>query len=600
MGKILAQEPGSREPYYSAPELAEPLSAVTEPGLLSKVHEELEGIENCTKCHPTSKSPGRTKCSDCHTEIKDRLDKNIGYHGKFLKGNCIDCHKEHKGLDASIIEFDRLQFNHNLALFPLEGKHRLIKCEDCHLLKSGKTGLLSFRYTGLALECYQCHSTPHGGEVSINCQLCHTQTGWTGKHLLFNHNRDSKFKLLGSHIDVACEKCHTQKIYKPQPTECAGCHQDPHQGLLGKNCAACHNEWKWAEARLVFNHDVQTSFPLAGAHRALACTQCHSVKFKGTPQQCSACHSDPHKNKFGADCAKCHNQWSWQEVAAEKFNHNLETGFKLSGAHAKISCQSCHPKGIAISIKGKTCAECHLDLFHRGELGEKCESCHTEESWKITPAQFDHKGATKFELGQLHGGLACAECHLQKGKFKGLTRQCEGCHQDEARFFAGISHFDDITTMPSAMFAEVKCLDCHAIKDPPHQIELISQRCQRCHPSSFSELCSYWNFELDKKAENLAKEMSALKDFLQRQQAKEAKTAVPIEITLDLLTARIDKVREVINRLRHYGLHNLPLAQREFEYALRILDNFQALLSREMRLSSEPLRKSNENLSHDK
>ncbi|MCD6385400.1 hypothetical protein J7M23_06440 [Candidatus Sumerlaeota bacterium] len=574
------------EPYYSAPELTEPLSSVTEPGLLSKSHKELEGIENCTKCHPTGSSPGTAKCLECHSEIKERWDKEVGYHGKFLKGNCIECHKEHKGIDVSIIQFDRLTFNHNLALFPLEGKHRSLQCEACHLLKSGETGTLGFRYMGLPQECYQCHSTPHGGEVDLNCLRCHTQQGWTGRHIVFNHNRDASFKLRGAHIEVKCEKCHPNKVYKPRPRDCAGCHKDPHQQQLGTDCARCHNEWRWSDARYQFNHDTQTSFSLLGKHKDLKCTQCHSAKFKDTPTQCVACHQDVHNDKFGQDCAKCHNQWSWQVVDSEKFNHSIHTGFALTGKHTALACSRCHPKQGAVKVRGKNCVDCHPDIYHRKELGNKCERCHNTRSWKIQPAEFNHKKLAKFELGSLHSGLECNACHQEKGKFKGLSSTCESCHKRETQFLAGISIFDDLTTMPSSMHNTVRCQDCHSVSDTPKDITPISQRCSKCHPASYKEVCRYWVTELDKESDSLQLQLAELKTFVKRHATDTDTTLTPLNMTFYLFTDYIDQVTKVIHRLREGGFHNLGLSIKEFEYAERLLEQLRDFVQREMKKSS--------------
>lgn len=581
-----AQAQNQSEPNYSAPSLSEPLTAVTEPGLLSKAHSALEGIENCTKCHITAKSPGNTKCLDCHQEIKERLEKEIGYHGRFLRDNCVKCHTEHKGLEANLLQFDKLLFNHNLALFPLEGKHRTLDCDDCHLLKSGETGLISTRYIGLPLECYLCHPTPHRGDISINCQLCHTQTAWTGNQLLFMHNRDSKFKLQGAHINVPCEKCHPQKTFKPIPSDCIGCHQDPHQGLMGQQCATCHNEWRWADARHTFNHDEWTSFPLVGAHRLLNCSQCHSDKYKGTPQQCAGCHPDPHKSRFGADCTQCHNQWNWYEIAVQKFNHNQLTAFKLLGKHAELPCVKCHQEGIGSTARGKTCADCHPDTFHLGELGNKCEQCHTESSWKIIPEQFDHKKLTKFDPGRLHKDVACASCHPVSGKFKGQSNNCEACHQQETSYYAGVSIFDDITTMPAAKFSSVKCQDCHSLQDTRPHIDPISLRCTNCHPSAYIDLSHYWKVELSQRADKLKQHIASLITFLKWRAERTTISPSAATITLNSVAEKLDKIQQVITRLQRYGLHNLDLANAEYQRARQVLIDLQKLLERELETSS--------------
>lgn len=581
------------EPLYSAPELTEPLSSVTEPGLLSGVHKDLEGIENCTKCHPTGSSPGTAKCLECHSEIKERWDKEIGYHGKFLKGNCVECHKEHKGTDVSIIQFDREMFNHNLALFPLEGKHREIKCDACHLLKSGETGVLGFRYMGVPRECYQCHSTPHGGEIDLNCLRCHTQQSWTGRTLVFNHNRDASFKLRGAHIEVECDKCHPKKIYKPQPKDCAGCHKDPHNQQLGSNCARCHNEWRWADARYQFVHDRETSFSLLGRHKELSCAQCHSTKFKDTPSQCIACHQDVHNGKFDKDCADCHNSFSWEIVDSDKFNHNVHTGFALTGKHTALTCSRCHPEEGTLKPRGKNCVDCHPDIFHRNELGDKCEQCHNTQNWKIQPSEFNHKKLTKFDPGKLHSELNCGICHQDTRTFKVIYTDCEGCHKDVTQFQTGISVFDDLTTMPSSMHNNVKCQECHSVSDKPGDINPISVRCSKCHPATYKDVCRYWTIELDKKADSLQNQIDELKAYMKRYATDTDTSLSPVNKTFYLFTENIDLITKVISRLREAGFHNIVLSLKEFEYAERLLEQMRDIAHREIEKSShkEPAEK---------
>ena len=71
------------------------------PGVLSRGHANLEGVENCTKCHSVGNKVVREKCLDCHKEIKASIASKKGFHASSEVGNkdCYICHNEHHGRD---------------------------------------------------------------------------------------------------------------------------------------------------------------------------------------------------------------------------------------------------------------------------------------------------------------------------------------------------------------------------------------------------------------------------------------------------------------------------------------------------------------------
>ena len=104
------------------------------PGELSRVHKQLEGLSNCTKCHILGKKVSNQKCLDCHTELSNRIKSQKGYHvSAEVRGKeCIICHSDHHGLDFQIVRFDEKSFNHTSTGFELSGAHIKSKCRDCH------------------------------------------------------------------------------------------------------------------------------------------------------------------------------------------------------------------------------------------------------------------------------------------------------------------------------------------------------------------------------------------------------------------------------------------------------------------------------------
>lgn len=102
-----------------------------------------------------------------------------------------------------------------------------------------------------------------------------------------------------------------------------------------QRCETCHIEHHGREFEIVwwgeggesaFDHS-ETGHRLAGAHRDLACRDCHrsskiaeperlsaagedlDVTFLGLTASCAACHDDPHRGQFGErGCADCHGR----------------------------------------------------------------------------------------------------------------------------------------------------------------------------------------------------------------------------------------------------------------------------------------------------
>jgi len=161
------------------------------------------------------------------------------------------------------------------------------------------------------------------------------------------------------------------------------CHaaKDPHRGKLGNDCARCHVADAWK--KVVVDHN-RTAFPLLGRHQLVACTGCHADKlYQGAPKACVGCHAkdDTHEGRMGQTCDTCHNTRAW---ALWHFDHENETRFSLTGAHASLKCVACHKtpqKGkIALPL---ACGSCHSgDDIHNGSFGNRCERCHTSASFK--------------------------------------------------------------------------------------------------------------------------------------------------------------------------------------------------------------------------
>ena len=99
--------------------------------------------------------------------------------------------------------------------------------------------------------------------------------------------------------------------------------------------------------------------------------------------QCVQCHraNDKHAGKNGAECGACHAATAWADVS---FDHGARSGFKLTGKHKQLACQSCHAAGVAAAVP-RTCVGCHkADDRHAGKLGTSCADCHQTTRWSGT------------------------------------------------------------------------------------------------------------------------------------------------------------------------------------------------------------------------
>ena len=102
------------------------------PGDLTKVHADLEGISNCTKCHEIGDKVLNSKCLDCHKEIKTLINANRGYHSysEVKKRQCASCHNDHHGRNLRIINFSEDNYDHGKTEFKLIEENAKIKSKN--------------------------------------------------------------------------------------------------------------------------------------------------------------------------------------------------------------------------------------------------------------------------------------------------------------------------------------------------------------------------------------------------------------------------------------------------------------------------------------
>ncbi len=478
------------------------------PGDLAKPHAQLEGLSNCTACHPAGQQLSQESCLACHTELKPEIARGQGFHGKISQAdrNCEKCHHEHQGLDLQLINWGsggKKGFNHARSGWPLTGAHSPLKCETCHEKRRiSAAPIVAFldkhpgqeTFLGLPTPCVLCHFDEHRDQVGQACESCHNTKAFKPAPG-FNHDK-TEYPLTGKHAVVQCEKCHakvkddtTSKGAFPPPVSetflkysplafkgCTDCHKDPHEGKFGPRCSSCHSTQGWRTIRNASQerafHD-KTRFPLKGEHVDVDCKACHGpfpgqpAKFKGLAHElCSDCHADAHEGQLakaspkakGPDCTLCHGVEGFSPVHFTLEQHQ-KTRYPLEGAHAFVGCLQCHPK--------------QNDLVDRIPTAVKVEWKRKNRPELFSLAALDFKGALD----------RCDSCHGDPHQGQLKDKPCAKCHQPASFSKVTFNHDVDTKYPLKDKHAAVACDACHApaVKGGPIKYKGLPTACASCH-----------------------------------------------------------------------------------------------------------------------
>ena len=261
-------------------------------------------------------------CVACHTQ------------GQFedLPGECVNCHAEpelHQGtfaLDCSTCHdsqswkpalLDGQPFDHSTQVGFNLNKHVQdysgvpIRCDSCH-----PNSVKEFT----PQTCIDCHAADdrdfidqHQVQLGSNCLGCHN-----GVDRMHNFDHAEFFPLDGKHIQIDCQACHGEHIYKGTAQECIDCHLEPeiHAGFFGLKCDYCHNTSSWYPAQLSSHQ-----FPIDhGDQGEVECEVCHVSTY--SQYSCYGCHE--------------HQQEEIIEEHQEEGISNEELG----------ACVQCHADGL--------------------------------------------------------------------------------------------------------------------------------------------------------------------------------------------------------------------------------------------------------------
>ena len=304
-------------------------------------------------------------------------------------------------------------FDHLTTGFELDGVHRDLPCEACHL---------NAIFKGTPRECAICHSsgtryiaTPKPQShiaSSNNCVACHDTDSFRPE-VHFDHA-----EVLGS-----CVGCHNGTIAQGE---------GPNHPATSQNCAACHGVVAWNPPTSV-DH---TQIPLAVAG---FCIICHNgVQATG---------KTPNHIATTLECGDCHLTTTW---ASATFDHSgITTG-----------CYSCHNGVKAVGKQGG-----HMPTSN------VCEACHTTgigtaaPSW--VPSAFDHTQMTVQTCQTCHDGTVKISTGVVSGQppnhvppIPSLV-DCAVCHGNVPSAETWTVLVASIPTLHAGLSVN-NCLMCHA------------------------------------------------------------------------------------------------------------------------------------------
>jgi len=417
----------------------------------------------CAACHVGGRYAGTaTECNACHQKDYARTT-NPNHQAGGFSTRCQDCHNTGAWRPAN--------FDHNKTRFALTGAHQRTQCERCHA---------GGRYTGTPSDCNSCHQPDYARTTNPNhpaggfpttCQTCHGTNAWRPASV--DHSR-TRFPLTGAHARTDCARCHVGGRYTGTPSDCNSCHQPDYARTTNPNhaaggfstaCQTCHGTSAWRPASL--DHS-RTRFPLTGAHARVDCARCHTGgRYTGTPSDCNSCHQPDYARTtnpnhaaggFPTTCQGCHTTSAWRPASVD----HSRTRFPLTGAHTRVTCESCHTGGRFTGTP-TACSACHQDDYQRttnpnhqsAGFPNTCDTCHATSAWR--PASWDHDGRYFPIYSGKHRGKwsSCSDCHVTAGSFR--VFECILCHEHSNRSEVDSKH----RGVSGYAYQSAACYRCH-------------------------------------------------------------------------------------------------------------------------------------------
>ncbi len=285
--------------------------------------------------------------------------------------------------------------------------------------------------------CWTCHHNSSADKPFPACGKCHKKK---------QSREDLNKPNLKAAYHQQCLECHKSWSHG---TECSACHAKKGAGTVTMKKGLPNNykspalpgkkvyeTTKYNNSKVTFfhsNHVDMFKLECRQCHNDQKCVDCHDMKkpankpaLKADHKSCFPCH--------GKDsCETCHRQ-----KESSGFSH---AGFPLTGKHAGLKCNKCHPAGKAYA-----------------KLDKSCRSCHTDSSMR----KFNHGVEAGFTLKAYHKNLACSKCHPSKKAITRVSSDCSTCHKK--KWGANFKH--SVTGVKlGEIHSTADCKDCHVKGD---------------------------------------------------------------------------------------------------------------------------------------
>jgi hypothetical protein len=388
-----------------------------------------------------------------------------------------------------------VSFDHLPTGFELDGVHRDLPCEQCHI---------NAVFKGTPRDCGTCHitgslynATPKTAThiPSTNyCAACHNTISFR-PDVHFDHAQ-----VLGS-----CVSCHNGTIAQGE---------GPSHPATSQDCGACHTVISWNPPKAV-DH---TQIPMAVAGFCIICHNGTAASGKNaghiaTNLECGDCHltttwlgANFDHTGITTGCVSCHNG---TKAVGKQASHMPTTNL----------CENCHTTGIGTKLPSWA-----PSLFDHTQMTvSTCQTCHSGNV-KITtgfvsgqPANHVPPIPSSIDCGVCHGNNPAAETWTTLAAsiatlHSGLSvNNCLLCHAGQT--FAGvpapyipmsISGISPTKMTPLApphipILAGADCSACHgaayqaggfgpatAMTANTHAPSLVSSSCDVCHDTGKS------------------------------------------------------------------------------------------------------------------
>jgi hypothetical protein len=269
--------------------------------------------------HKTHSFEQDLECTSCH----DSSEVNTEGHGKLTikKENCLKCHhvelkaseckRCHQNIDENPMKYKEEQFIHG---FTVESD---VDCGSCHVkdsnasLKDEEINCVKCHHTTPGLDCAKCHENDLGKYHDTAPEKA-DRLSWS---VSFRHSQHQESK-------ISCKECHSishevDSGIDEYKQNCSKCHHVSEEAL---DCAQCHmepNEFLLGKAGI----DGVALLPDMMS-RVVKCEDCHryngeKLKFSGVEEYCIECHN--------IDYGKLYNAWTKTiKDRLEKFNSHVQ------------------------------------------------------------------------------------------------------------------------------------------------------------------------------------------------------------------------------------------------------------------------------------